>query len=642
MEIKLKNILDNLINGIQIIDFNWKYSYLNEVAINHSKSSREELLGYTMMEKHPGIESTEMFKVLEECMLDRTTKSVVNEFTYPDGSKDWFELKVQPISDGLLIISNDISKRIQVENELKIAKERAEENEQDISTIYNTVGNIIFKLAVEPQNNYRFVSVNHEFVRSTGLSIESIIGQLVNDVIPEPSLSKVLEFYSKAIAENETIRWEEVSDYPTGKLTGDVSVSPIYNTEGECTFLVGSVHDITLRKQAEVQLQRKKEELEMLNDALTQTNKELTISKENAEKSEYKIKALTEQSPIAIYRTDVNGDYTYVNKKWLEITGQIEKDVLGKSWINVVHPNDKSEIIKSWYEAVNEQMEWSSEHRMINKKDEITWVEGTATKLFNSGGDLIGYTGTNFDITDRKLAEKAVIENQRINVIGEMTSAIAHDINNSLQSISGNIMLATLQPNLDENVKRYLDNMSQIVADAAQRAKIVQRFGGANQNKQQYSDLDINLLIEKIVSSSQHLWKDEVEKEGRSITVQREFNVLPKALGVEGEISAVFLNVLKNCIEAMPNGGEINIRTYLDNDCINIAVSDTGKGMDEGTKKRIFQPFFTTKGYDAGRGLGMSGAYSVLKEHGGRIWVERTELGIGTTIIMALPLNKPE
>ena len=642
MEIKLKNILDNLINGIQIIDFNWKYSYLNEVAINHSKSSREELLGYTMMEKHPGIESTEMFKVLEECMLERTTKSVVNEFTYPDGSKDWFELKVQPISDGLLIISNDISKRIQVENELKIAKERAEENEQDISTIYNTVGNIIFKLAVEPQNNYRFVSVNHEFVRSTGLSIESIIGQLVNDVIPEPSLSMVLEFYSKAIAENETIRWEEVSDYPTGKLTGDVSVSPIYNTEGQCTFLVGAVHDITLRKQAEVLLQRKKEELEMLNDTLTQTNKELTISKENAEKSEYKIKALTEQSPIAIYRTDVNGDYTYVNKKWLEITGQIENDVLGRSWVNVVHPNDRSEIIKSWYEAVNEKMEWSSEHRMINKKDEITWVEGTATKLFNSGGDLIGYTGTNFDITDRKLAEKAVIENQRINVIGEMTSAIAHDINNSLQSISGNIMLATLQPNLDENVKRYLDNMSQIVADAAQRAKIVQRFGGANQNKQQYSDLDINLLIEKIVSSSQHLWKDEVEKEGRSITVQREFNVLPKALGVEGEISAVFLNILKNCIEAMPNGGEINIRTYLDNDCIHIAVSDTGKGMDEGTKKRIFQPFFTTKGYDAGRGLGMSGAYSVLKEHGGRIWVERTELGIGTTIIMALPLNKPE
>lgn len=642
MEIKLKSILDNLINGIQIIDFNWKYFYLNDVAINHAKLSREELIGYTMMEKHPGIESTEMFKVLEKCMSERTTKSILNEFTYPDGSKDWFELKIQPIPDGLLIISNNINKRLEVESELKIAKEKAEENEQDISTIYNTVGNIIFKLAVEPQNNYRFVSVNHEFVRATGLSIESIVGQLVNDVIPEPSLSMVLEFYSKAIKENETIRWEEVSDYPTGKLTGDVSVSPIYNADGECTFLVGAVHNITLRKQAEVLLQRKKEELEMLNEALIQTNVELTISKENAEKSEYKIKALTEQSPIAIYRTDVNGDYTYVNKKWLEITEQEQEDILGKSWINVVHPDDKSEIIKSWYEAVKEEEEWSSEYRMINKKDEITWVEGAATKLFNSDGELIGYTGTNFDITDRKLAEKAVIENQRINIIGEMTSAIAHDINNSLQSISGNIMLARLQPNLDENVTRYLDNMSQIVTDAAQRAKIVQRFGGGSQNKQQYSDLDINLLIDKIISSSQHLWKDEVEKDGRSINVEREFNVLPKALGVEGEISAVFLNILKNCIEAMPEGGAINIKTHLDNDRINISVSDTGKGMNEETKKRIFQPFFTTKGYDAGRGLGMSGAYSVLKEHGGKIWVEKTELGIGTTIVMALPLNKSE
>ena len=77
-------------------------------------------------------------------------------------------------------------------------------------------------------------------------------------------------------------------------------------------------------------------------------------------------------------------------------------------------------------------------------------------------------------------------------------------------------------------------------------------------------------------------------------------------------------------------------------DWINITVSDTGIGLDEETKKRIFQPFFSTKGYDIGRGLGMSGAYRVVNDHGGDIWIEKTELGIGTTIKMTLPLIKSE
>ena len=135
MEIKWKNILDDVINGIQIIDLNWKYVYLNDIAVNHAKCTREELLGCTMMEKYPGIVDSVMFKALENCMLERTTKNIVNEFTYPDGSKDWFELKIQAIPEGLLIISNNITKRVEAENELTIAKENAEDNEQNLSTI---------------------------------------------------------------------------------------------------------------------------------------------------------------------------------------------------------------------------------------------------------------------------------------------------------------------------------------------------------------------------------------------------------------------------------------------------------------------------------------------------------------------------
>jgi PAS domain S-box-containing protein len=115
-------------------------------------------------------------------------------------------------------------------------------------------------LAVEPGGSYRFVSVNAAFLRVTGLSAEAVVGRNVNEVIPEPSLSIVLEKYRQAIDGHATVLWEETSDYPTGRLTGEVSVTPVFDNSGKCTHLVGSVHDVTERKRAETTLQMAREE----------------------------------------------------------------------------------------------------------------------------------------------------------------------------------------------------------------------------------------------------------------------------------------------------------------------------------------------------------------------------------------------
>ncbi|MFH0801699.1 MAG: PAS domain S-box protein [bacterium] len=134
------------------------------------------------------------------------------------------------------------------------AEEKLQESERRLSSIYDTVGDVIYCLAVEAERSYRFVSVNKAFGNVTGLSEDAVVGKLVNEVIPEPSLSVVLEKYRQAIEGNSIVRWEEVSDYPTGRLTGDVSIAPVYNDEGRCTHLVGSVHDITEYKRAEAAL----------------------------------------------------------------------------------------------------------------------------------------------------------------------------------------------------------------------------------------------------------------------------------------------------------------------------------------------------------------------------------------------------
>ena len=109
--------LDNLMEGFQIIDFDWKYVYVNEAVIKQSKFSKEELLGFTMMERYPGVEKSAMFETLKRCMYQRIATNFENEFTFPDGTKGWFELRVQPVPEGIFILSVDITERKKAENE---------------------------------------------------------------------------------------------------------------------------------------------------------------------------------------------------------------------------------------------------------------------------------------------------------------------------------------------------------------------------------------------------------------------------------------------------------------------------------------------------------------------------------------------
>jgi PAS domain S-box-containing protein len=125
-ELKIWNTLDKMMEGIQIIDRNWKYMYVNEAVASQGKHTREELLGHTMMEVYPGIENTELFNVLSRCMDSRKQEFLVNEFEYNDGSKGWFELSIQPVPEGVFILSIDITKRKAAEASIQKLNEELE------------------------------------------------------------------------------------------------------------------------------------------------------------------------------------------------------------------------------------------------------------------------------------------------------------------------------------------------------------------------------------------------------------------------------------------------------------------------------------------------------------------------------------
>ncbi|MCL5034999.1 MAG: PAS domain S-box protein [Bacteroidetes bacterium] len=176
-----------------------------------------------------------------------------------DGTEFPAEAAISKLTQGgaatFTVVLRDITRRKQAEEALR-------ESERQLSLVYNNVSDIIFYLTVESDERFRFVSVNPAFMKATGLAEGQVVGKFVREVIPEPSLTMVLGKYNEAIRDKKTVKWEETSAYPAGTKHGEVSVTPIFDANGRCTNLIGAVHDITERKNAEEQVRKLNDELE--------------------------------------------------------------------------------------------------------------------------------------------------------------------------------------------------------------------------------------------------------------------------------------------------------------------------------------------------------------------------------------------
>ena len=147
-EFNFRHTLNTMMEGVQIIDFNWKYVYVNDTLVKESKYSRAELIGYTMMEKYPGIEHTEMFKELETCMNNRVSKTLENEFVFPDGTKGYFELSIQPSPQGIFILSLNITERKKSQEEIIISEKKFRtliEEGNDVVTLFDKDFKVIYR-----------------------------------------------------------------------------------------------------------------------------------------------------------------------------------------------------------------------------------------------------------------------------------------------------------------------------------------------------------------------------------------------------------------------------------------------------------------------------------------------------------------
>jgi PAS domain S-box-containing protein len=395
---QLSTLLTGLTAGVILVSEDGKIEQVNQALcdIYSLPDTPERLSGLTAQDM--------IGKILHSYVAPEEARARIRKIASHDKPVLGYESALRNgrtvLIDFIPIIDANGQKRGRIWHVQDVTKNKQEEqarfeNEQRLNSIYNTVSDIVFQLAIEPDGQYRFTSVNQAFCKTTGLSYENIIGKTVNEIIPEPSLSMVLEKYRRAIEEKAIVRWEETSQYPTGQLIGDISIAPICDKEGICTHLVGSVHDITGFKRTEEALRE----------------------------SEEKSRTLVENVIDIVYQTDLNGTITFVTPSALLLLGyDTLDDIIGRPITSFwVDPEKRNELLASMKEKgyVNDY------EVTILKQDGTKLPVSISSHFFNDKtGHIAGVEGIIRDISDRKRVEEALRESEeRYRTVFETTGS---------------------------------------------------------------------------------------------------------------------------------------------------------------------------------------------------------------------------
>jgi PAS domain S-box-containing protein len=369
--------------------------------------------------------------------------------------------------------------------------------------------------------------------------------------------------------------------------------------------------------------------------------------------SELKYRTILEGIEEGYFEIDFNRNLTFFNDPLCKMLGYARDEMTDKNMREFTSPAtiEKMDQIYEQVQKTGEPIR-VTDYDAVGKDGASIALELTAALMRNPDGDPVGFRGVLRDVSERKdaEAEKRKLETQvqqaqKMESIGTLAGGIAHDFNNILMGIQGNASLMLLKTKSDSVNFEKLKNIETYVENGTELTK--QLLGFARRGKYYAIATDLNEVIDKSASMFGRTKKEiriysDLQTDIWTVEVDR------------GQIEQALLNLYVNAWQAMPQGGDLYLKTenvILDADFINkkpykveagnhikITVTDTGSGIDKDTQERIFEPFFTTKEMGRGTGLGLASVYGIIKSHGGYINVY-SEAEIGTTFTIYLPAS---
>ena len=337
--------------------------------------------------------------------------------------------------------------------------------------------------------------------------------------------------------------------------------------------------------------------------------------------------------PYGVIVVDADGNVLYYNDREEQIAGRRREDVIGRNFFTEIAPCTR---VQEFREPFSEAMRTGRALPAFrfrfpfpgNPRD--VDISLTGFRYGEASLCLVAVA----DVTESQRVRDRILQSERLREMGEVAAGVAHNFNNLIQVMSGNAELARMKLPPDHPARTRLDAIQAAARDAA---AIVQRLRSTAQQtplppagrRVQLSD-----IAREAVAWARPYAAAE-RPPGLTLETQLD-DTLPTVPGDEGELREVALNLVRNAIDAVQGPGSVTVTTGSDAEGVWLEVADSGHGMDDHTRERLFQPFFTTRG-ERGTGMGLATSWAIVRRHGGRIGVE-SQPGLGSRFRVHLPI----
>jgi len=372
---------------------------------------------------------------------------------------------------------------------------------------------------------------------------------------------------------------------------------------------------------------------------------DLKRTEEALRTSESRYRGILESIQDGYYELDLSGHFTFFNQALMRIFGYTSEELEGAD-IRTLTNEESGEFGSKLFARVYTTGDPVSgfDWKLMRKDGQERWASTSVSLLRDAEGRGIGFQGIIRDMTDQKRLEAALQLTQKMEAIGTLAGGIAHNFNNLLMGIQGNISLMLLDMEKTHPFYPRLATMENLVQNGSKLTS--QLLGYAREGRYQILPINVNQLILEI-SETLSMTKKEIR-------VHHELSEdVDDVMADHSQFEQILLNLFINAADAMSRGGDMYMvtrnATHLDmagqayqpkpGDYVMLSVRDTGVGMDRKTLDRIFDPFFTTKGPSKGTGLGLASVYGIVKAHGGYIDVH-SKKGYGTTFNIFMPASR--
>ncbi|MCF8145371.1 MAG: PAS domain S-box protein [Deltaproteobacteria bacterium] len=614
-----QKFIDSLADKIMVLNRDRTIHRVNRTFLRESGVTEETVLGkpcYEITRHSSEVCSGDAFVCPFDKVLETgTSYSAIHEHMTGDGNRIFEEIMATPIlNDGAEIVQviegiRDVTRRVGLQEEVRRNKEYLENiivNSSDMIITTNLQGKV--------------VTFNPGAEHMLGYTQEEVLGTDIE------ALWKAPEERRRLMAEVKARGF--VNNYPTTLIGKDdqeveisLSLAELRDSEGHVLGTVGISKDVTEENRLRRKLIEREMELRKANDFMNK---------------------IIQSSPDAIMATDMKGNIIIWNQAAEETLGYRATDVIGKMNIDRIYPQGTAKRVM--------QMMRSPEHGPVGKlrsypmvyvRQDGEVVEGNLSSaiIYDADGAETASVGIFVDLEERlnmerklRQTQEQLLQSEKLAAMGRLTSQIAHELNNPLYGIMNTLELLKTEISPQNKRRKILEMALSETERLSEMLRKMLSFSKPDEETKQPSD--INNILDEI------LLLHEKQLREHSITLSIS---LGKNLGAvyasKNQLRQVFLNMIANARDAMPDGGTLTVATRVVEDMLHIEFSDTGTGIRKEDLSKIFDAFFTTKDSIKGVGLGLSVCYGFIKDHGGDIRVE-SHPDSGTTFTITLPVHK--